>query len=57
MFSGHNPTMERGVTDRIIGDCLIENVGVVWDAAGHGARAEKSLEVLPAQPPSNQSAR
>ena len=28
MFSGHNPTMERGVTDSLISDCRIENVGV-----------------------------
>jgi hypothetical protein len=28
IFSGHNPTMERGVTDSIISDCHIENIGL-----------------------------
>jgi hypothetical protein len=27
IFSGHNPTMERGVTDSTIHDCRIENIG------------------------------
>jgi hypothetical protein len=34
MFSGHNPTMERGVTDSVIRDCLIENVGVGAEFGG-----------------------
>ncbi len=28
LFSGHNPSMERGVTDSRITDCRIENIGV-----------------------------
>jgi parallel beta-helix repeat protein len=28
IFSGHNPSMQRGVTDSRISDCRIENVGV-----------------------------
>lgn len=34
MFSGHNPTMERGVTDSVIRDCLIENIGVGAEFGG-----------------------
>jgi hypothetical protein len=28
IFSGHNPTMERGVTDCIISDCRLETIGL-----------------------------
>jgi len=28
IFSGHNPTMERGVTDCVISDCRIETIGL-----------------------------
>jgi len=28
LFSGHNPTRERGVTDSEISDCTIENIGL-----------------------------
>ena len=28
IFSGKNPTMERGVTDSVISDCHIENIGL-----------------------------
>jgi len=34
MFSGHNPTMERGVTDSRIRDCLIENIGLDAEFGG-----------------------
>jgi hypothetical protein len=34
IFSGHNPTMERGVTDSSISDCRIENVGVGAEYGG-----------------------
>ncbi len=27
-FNGHNPTRERGVTDSVIADCTIENIGL-----------------------------
>jgi hypothetical protein len=34
LFSGHNPTMERGVTDSRITDCQIENIGVGAEYGG-----------------------
>ncbi len=34
IFSGHNPTMERGVTDSIIYDCLIERIGLGAEFGG-----------------------
>ncbi len=34
IFSGHNPTMERGVTDCVISDCRIENIGVGAEYGG-----------------------
>nr|MBC8869354.1 right-handed parallel beta-helix repeat-containing protein [Planctomycetota bacterium] len=34
LFSGKNPTMERGVTDSRISDCLIENVGLDAEYGG-----------------------
>lgn len=34
IFSGHNPTMEQGVTDSAIHDCLIENVGAGAEFGG-----------------------
>ena len=34
LFSGHNPTMERGVTDSRITDCRIENIGVGAEYGG-----------------------
>jgi len=34
IFSGRNPTMERGVTDSIIGDCRIENIGLGAEYGG-----------------------
>lgn len=34
MFTGHNPTMERGVTDSRISDCLIENIGLGAEFGG-----------------------
>jgi len=27
-FNGHNPTRERGVTDSVIADCTVENIGL-----------------------------
>ena len=34
LFCGHNPTMELGVTDSRITDCLIENIGVGAEYGG-----------------------
>jgi parallel beta-helix repeat protein len=34
IFSGQNPTMERGVTDSVIADCLIERVGLGAEYGG-----------------------
>jgi hypothetical protein len=34
IFSGHNPTMERGVTDSVISDCRIENIGLGAEYGG-----------------------
>ncbi len=34
LFSGHNPTMQRGVTDSRITDCEIENIGVGAEFGG-----------------------
>lgn len=34
MFSGDNPTMERGVTDSVIADCLIERIGIGAEFGG-----------------------
>jgi hypothetical protein len=34
IFSGHNPTMERGVTDSTISDCLFENIGLKAEYGG-----------------------
>ena len=34
LFSGHNPSMERGVTDSRITDCRIENIGVGAEYGG-----------------------
>ena len=34
LFSGRNPTMEQGVTDSRIADCLIENVGLDAEYGG-----------------------
>jgi hypothetical protein len=34
IFSGNNPTMERGVTDSVIRDCHIEDVGVGAEFGG-----------------------
>ena len=34
LFSGNNPTMERGVTDSRITDCRIENIGLEAEYGG-----------------------
>lgn len=34
LFTGHNPTMERGVVDSRIEDCLFENIGVGAEYGG-----------------------
>ncbi len=34
MFSGNNPTMERGVTDSLIADCRIERIGIGAEFGG-----------------------
>ena len=34
LFSGHNPTMEGGVTDSRISDCLIEDIGLEVEWGG-----------------------
>ncbi|HEX2973812.1 MAG TPA: right-handed parallel beta-helix repeat-containing protein, partial [Tepidisphaeraceae bacterium] len=34
LFSGHNPTMERGVTDSTISDCRLENIGLGAEYGG-----------------------
>lgn len=34
LFTGHNPTMERGVSDSRIEDCLLENIGVGAEYGG-----------------------
>lgn len=34
IFSGNNPTMDRGVTDSVISDCVIERIGVGAEFGG-----------------------
>jgi parallel beta-helix repeat protein len=34
IFTGHNPTMERGVTDSLIRDCTMESIGVGAEFGG-----------------------
>ena len=34
IFSGHNPTMERGVTDSVIADCHFERIGLKAEYGG-----------------------
>jgi hypothetical protein len=34
IFSGHNPTMERGVTDSVIRDCRFEKIGLKAEYGG-----------------------